>query len=340
MRCLQVSIVAGLLAAAFWAIGQLQLVVIPVVLAVLLTAAFNPLVKLLRRWHFPRPVAALTALVLGGGLLATVATLVVVRVEDQWTALVADASTGIAQIQKTLAAPPFSIDQSQLNTYRKEAVGYLTSAQFGGSALAGLEQGAELVTGTLVLLITLFFFLKDGDRIAEFLVKPLNQQRTDRAYRIGHAGLTSLGGYVRGTALVALVDAVLIGAGLFALGVPLAFALSVVVFVGAFIPIVGATAAGTIAALVALVTNGLSTAITVAVIILIVNQLETHILQPLIMGRTVRLYPLVILLTLVLGSILAGIIGAIIAVPITAVVWDAMKLWNVAPAQQEVTEPG
>lgn len=317
-----------LAAGTFWLVTQLRLVVVPVLLAVLLAAALQPLVHLLRRLHLPRTLAAIAALVLGVGAVAAVVTLVVVRVQGQWRSLVQSASSGIGAIQKSFSDGPITLDQAQLNRYRTQIVHYLTSAQFGTNALAGLEQAAEALTTALVLLITLFFFLKDGDRIFAFLVKPLDQQRRDRAHRIGRAALTSLGGYVRGTAFIALVDAVLIGSSLFVLGVPLAFALAVVVFIGAFIPIVGATAAGTVAALVALVTNGLSTAITVAVIILVVNQLETHVLQPAIMGRSVKLYPLVILLTLLIGSIAAGIFGAIVAVPVTAVIWDAMKLWD------------
>lgn len=328
MRCLQVALLLVIAVTVFWVIGQLRLVVIPVVLAVLLTAAFSPLVRLLRRLHLPRTLAALLSLLLGGGAIAVVVVLVVLRVQNDWTSLVQATNSGVAQIQQALQNGSFPIDQTKLDQYRQDVVQYLTSPKFGGSALAGLERALQLLTSTLVLLITLFFLLRDGDRISAFLLKPLNAERQERAMRIGHAALHSLGGYVRGTALIALVDAVLIGGSLFVLGVPLALALAVVVFIGAFIPIVGASAAGIIAALVALVTNGLGTAITVGVIVLIVNQLEAHILEPLIMGRTVRLYPLVILLSLVIGSVIAGIIGAIVAVPVTSVVWDAMKLWD------------
>ncbi|MFD1719968.1 AI-2E family transporter [Amnibacterium endophyticum] len=338
MRCLQVALLVAIAAAGLWLVGRLRLVVVPVVLAVLLTAAFQPMVRLLRRLRFPRVLAALTALLLGGGAIAAVVVLVVIRVESDWPSLVAATNSGVGQIQQALQNGAFPIDESQISEYRQDVANYLTSPRFGGSALAGLMTLAQLVTGTLVLLITLFFFLKDGDRIAAFLVKPLSGDRTDRAYRVGNAALHSLGGYVRGTALIALVDAVLIGGSLFVLGVPLALTLGVVVFIGAFVPVVGATIAGVLAGVVALVTNGLGTAITIGVIILVVNQLEAHVLQPLIMGRSVRLYPLVILLALIVGSITAGIVGAIVAVPVTSVIWDAMKLWDL-PAGGERAGP-
>ncbi|MGT2425024.1 AI-2E family transporter [Amnibacterium kyonggiense] len=338
VRSLQLLLITACVGTSLWLLFQLRDVVVPVLLALLLAAAFQPLIGLLRRAHVPRLFAAVIALVLGVGAVAAVVGIIVARVQGQWKSLVDAANSGVAQLQTTLAKGPITIDQSQLDTYRSDVVHYLTSAQFGSSALAGLETAAEVITTTLVLIITLFFFLKDGDRIAAFLTRRMSPERRARAYRIGHAGMHSLGGYVRGTALIALVDATLIGGSLFVLNVPLAFALSVLVFIGAFVPIVGATIAGTIAILVALVTNGLGTAITALVIVLVVNQLEAHVLQPLIMGRSVELYPLVVLLSLIVGAIGAGIFGAIIAVPVAAVVWDAMRLWDEPPTAEGGTE--
>ena len=179
----------------------------------------------------------------------------------------------------------------------------------------------------------LFFFLKDGPMIWQFLIRPLPVAQRVRAARIGQRSVGVLGAYVRGTAGVALVDTVFIGAGLLILRVPLAVPLSVVVFVTAFIPIVGATAAGIIAALVALVTNGPVVAIIVVAIVIVVNQLEGNLLQPVIMGRSLSLHPLVILLALTAGTIVGGIIGAVLAVPLTSVAWTAIKSWRNDPAQ-------
>jgi predicted PurR-regulated permease PerM len=270
-----------------------------------------------------------------GGVLA----LVTFQVQGQWKSLTKSASDGIEQVQGFVTGPPLNLDASAFNQLRQSLTKFVTSGSFGSGALAGVAGFVDFVTALLVLIITLFFFLKDGGRIWRFLLKPLEEGRRRRAQRIGNAGLRSLGGYVRGTALVALVDAVFIGGGLFVLGVPLALPLALIVFLTAFIPIVGATIAGVVAALVTLVTNGLVPALIVVIIVIVVNQLEGNLLQPVIMGRTVRLHPLVILLALIVGSILAGITGAVVAVPITAVIWDAMKLWDApedepaAPAQ-------
>jgi predicted PurR-regulated permease PerM len=337
IRALQVLIVAALALAALWLVGLLRVVVIPVLLALLLSAAFAPLVALLQRLRLPRGLAAAVALLLAVLVLAGVITLIVFRVAGQWNDLAKSASDGIGQIQQFLSGPPLNLHTPGITELRQKATEIVTSGSFGSGALAGVASALDIVTSALVLIVTLFLFLKDGPQIWEFLLRPLGPRRTRRARRIGRAGLKSLGGYVRGTALVALVDAVFIGVGLFVLQVPLALPLSVIVFLTAFIPIVGATIAGALAALVALVTNGLPAALWVVAIVVVVNQLEGNLLQPLIMGRTVSLHPLVILLALIVGSILAGIVGAIVAVPVTSVIWDAIKLWD--GGDEEPVEP-
>jgi predicted PurR-regulated permease PerM len=140
-------------------------------------------------------------------------------------------------------------------------------------------------------------------------------------------GAEVLGGYVRGTAAIALADAVLIGAALLVLGVPLAVPLAVIAFITAFVPVIGATIAGIVAALVALVTNGPVVALIVIVWIIVVNQIEGNILQPIIMGRTLSLHALMILLALTVGTIVGGVVGAILAVPLTAVAWAVAQVW-------------
>jgi predicted PurR-regulated permease PerM len=145
---------------------------------------------------------------------------------------------------------------------------------------------------------------------------------------VGFRSLEVLGGYVRGTAIIALVDSVFIGIALLILGVPLALPLAVIVFVGSFVPLVGATAAGALAALVALVANGPFVALMVILAVVVVNQLEGNFLQPVVMGRSLSIHPLVILLALTAGTILAGIVGAILSVPVAAVAWAAIKVWT------------
>ncbi|WP_255396161.1 AI-2E family transporter [Kocuria sp. CNJ-770] len=178
------------------------------------------------------------------------------------------------------------------------------------------------------MIVILFFFLKDGEKMWNFTLRWFRGERRAKLAESVDRGAQVLGGYVRGTALVALIDAVFIGVGLVLVGVPLALPLAVLVFVTAFIPVVGATIAGIIAALVALVTNGPVEALIVVGIIVLVNQIEGNILQPIIMGRTLSLHALIVLLALTVGTLVGGIFGAILAVPYTAVAWAVIQVWS------------
>jgi predicted PurR-regulated permease PerM len=180
-----------------------------------------------------------------------------------------------------------------------------------------------------VLLVTvLYFFLKDGPRMWEFLLRPFEGESYARGKRVGERTVSTFGSYLRGTALVALVDAVGIGIGLVILQVPLALPLVVLTFVLSFIPIVGAVLAGIVAALVALVALGPVQALIVVGIIVLVQQLESNILQPFLMGRTMRLNAFVVLIALAAGTVLGGILGAILAVPLTAAAWGVVQVWD------------
>jgi len=165
-------------------------------------------------------------------------------------------------------------------------------------------------------------------RIWNFLLRPFSGEREARLRRVGKRTLEVLGGYVRGTAIVALVDTVAIGAALLVMQVPLAIPLAIIVFIGAFVPLVGATVAGILAALVALVANGPVVALIVVAVVIAVNQLEGDLLQPVVMGKSLQLHALVILMALTAGTILAGIIGAVLAVPLTAVAWAIIQVWT------------
>jgi putative heme transporter len=186
----------------------------------------------------------------------------------------------------------------------------------------------EFLTGLVLMIVVLFFLLKDGWKITNFTLRWFRDGTRARLAESVDRASQVLGGYVRGTATVAAVDAVLIGAGLFIIGVPLALPLAVIVFIGAFIPIVGATVAGILAALVALVTTGPVAALIVVGIVVAVNQLEGNLLQPVVMGRTLSLHALIVLLALTVGTIVGGIFGAILAVPYTAVAWTLIQVWS------------
>ena len=227
-----------------------------------------------------------------------------------------------------LVSGSLPIEVSQLEELRDTFLDFVTSAQFGSGALAGVGNVVEVIAGLVLTIVLLFYFLKDGPEIWRFLIKPFRPELHARADRVGHRAVGVLGGYVSGTAVVAAVDAILIGAALWILQVPLALPLAIIVFVGAFIPIVGATVAGIVAALVALVTNDLVTALIVAAVVVLVNQLEGNLLAPIVLGKSLRLHELLILLALAIGTILGGIVGTFLAVPFAAVGWAVVKAWR------------
>jgi predicted PurR-regulated permease PerM len=317
-------------------LSRLKLVVTPVMIAIILAAAVSPVVGILRRRGFPDALAAWVAMLTGLGTISAVVWLVVRGFRSEWDDLVTASGEGFNELQRYLTNGPFDITEEQIEQARQAAVDFLTSATVSSGAIAGAAVAAEVVAGIFLGLVILFFLLKDGQRIWDFFVRPLPEDTHERAHRIGNRAVEVLGGYVRGTAIVAMVDAVVIGVALAILGVPLALPLATIVFLGAFIPLLGATLAGTVAALVALVANGPGTALVVVIVVIAVNQLEGDLLAPIVLGRAVRLHALAILLALTAGTILAGIVGALLAVPLTAVAWTVVREWH---GPVEIEEP-
>ncbi|WP_426308654.1 AI-2E family transporter [Cellulosimicrobium sp. E-16] len=327
-RSVQVLAIVALVAVAVFAITRLTLIVIPVLIALVLAAAISPLVSLLRRKGVPSFLATVIALLTLVVVLGVVVWLVAAAVVDQWPQLRDQAIDGFDELQAYVQDLPFQITEEQIASVRDSLVGLLQSDAVGAGALAGASQTVDFVAGFFVMVVVLFFFLKDGPAIWEFLLRPFEGARYERGQRIGETTVRTLGGYVRGTAIVAAVDAVAIGIGLAIVGVPLVIPLSVLVFLLAFIPLVGATLAGILCALVALVAVGPVEALIVVAIVIAVNQLEGDLLQPVVMGRTLRLHPLVILVALTAGTVLAGLTGAVLAVPIAASIWRAIQVWD------------
>ncbi|WP_203136539.1 AI-2E family transporter [Microbacterium sp. JZ31] len=327
-RSIQIIAIVLLAAGVIWGLRTLTLVVIPVLLALILACAFEPLMRALRSrgiGSMPATLIVLALIVVGLGLVGW---LIVSAVRSQWDELYQQASEGVQRVLAWAQTGPFHIDEQQFQEWINQATDFLTSAQFGSGALAGVGAVTDFVTGLVLMVVVLFFFLKDGPEIWEFLRRPFTGEWHARARRAGSTTVNTFGAYIRGTATVAAVDAVGIGIGLAILQVPLWPALAVLVFVLAFIPIVGAVLAGVLAALVALVANGLVTALIVVGIIVVVNQLEGNFLQPVLMGRALKLHSLVILVALTIGTVTGGIVGAVLAVPLTAVAWGIVKVWD------------
>lgn len=327
-RSLQLLIVLALAAVLIWGIQQVTIVTIPLVIALIIASAFAPPMAWMRRRGVPPLAATLLTLLAIFVILGLVSWLITVAVRSQWGELSSKAQQGFQALMDWTATLPFSIDQDQIDQWVGSITDFLTSAQFGTGAIAGVSAVASFFTGLVLMLVMLFFFLKDGPRMWAFLLRPFEGEQYERAVRIGDKTVTTLGSYVRGTATIAAVDAIGILIGLLILQVPLAVPLAVLVFLLAFIPMVGATVAGILAALVALVANGWLSAVLVVAVIVLVQQLEGNFLQPYVMGRSMKLHAFVILVALTAGTVLGGVLGAVIAVPITAVVWGIVQVWD------------
>lgn len=327
-RALQIIVVVVLSAGVIYGMQTLSTLFIPILLALILASTFWPVTKRLRARGMPGALAAALELIGIVLILTGVGWLITWAVRDEWDELSESAQDGFHQLIDWVQTLPITIDSDQLLAWRDQVVDWVTSANFGAGALAGVGAVASFATGLVLMIVLLFFFLKDGPLIWRFLLRPFRGVARERALRIGEKAVYTLGSYVRGTASVALVDAVGIGIGLWILGVPLALPLAVLVFLLSFIPLVGATVAGILGALVALVANGPLSAVLVVGVVVLVNQLEGNFLQPVLMGRALKLHALVILLALTAGTVIAGILGAILAVPIAAVIWGIIQVWE------------
>lgn len=329
IRAIQIVVVVVVAAGIIFAIQQLTLVTIPLMIALILACAFTPVMNAMRRRGVPSALATVITLLAIVVILGLLSWLIVWAVRDQWDELYSQAEEGVQQLLAWSQTLPFEFLQpEQIDEWIATLTDFLTSAQFGSGALAGVSAVANFVTGLALMVTILFFFLKDGPQMWEFLLRPFRGENYLRARRIGDKTVSTLGSYVRGTATVAAVDAIGILIGLLILQVPLAIPLAVLVFLLAFIPIVGATVAGILAALVALVANGWVNALFVVGIVVLVNQLEGNFLQPVLMGRSMKLHAFVILVALTVGTVLGGIVGAILAVPITAALWGVIQVWD------------
>ena len=323
-RSAQVLLVLALVTVGTYVGVQLRLVVVPVLIAVLIAAAAGPLVDWFDR-RVPRVVAVWLTLLLGIAVLGGVGWLVGDAVASQWGELRDGAVEGFQQLQDFVEGGPFGLPSVDIEEITGQLGSVLQGSAVQSGAITGATAVAQVATGIVLALVVLFFMLKDGRQIWAFFRAQLPAREHRRFDLVGLRSVNVLGGYVRGTATVALVDAVLIGIGIAIVGVPLALPLALLVFVSAFVPIVGAVAAGIVATLIALVSGGPVDALIVLAIVVGVNQIEGNFLQPIVMGRSLSLHPLVILIALTAGSIVAGIIGAILAVPFAAVAWAAVQ---------------
>ncbi|MEU2285161.1 AI-2E family transporter [Streptomyces sp. NPDC013178] len=332
-----------MLTVALWVLGRMWSVVWPLIVGLLLTTLTWPLTRFLRRhgWRPALAASAVTVLFLLGSV--GVVALIAVPVASQSGELSDGVVEGLQKLREWASGPPLNIGDDQITKALDTAV---ARAQDGlGSMVTAVVTGVSTVVNgviTAVLAVFLmFFFLKDGPRFLPWLARQLPGRLADDVPAVAARSWDTLGAFVRSQALVGLLDAVFIGLGLWILGVPLVLPLAVLTFVSAFVPIVGALFAGFVAVLIALVSNGLTDALIVLAIIVVVQQLEGNVFQPMIQSRGLGLHAAVILLAVTLGGSLAGIVGSLLAVPVAAViavVWNYVREQLSDPPQEPETD--
>jgi putative heme transporter len=319
-RLLLLAIVGGMLGLIAL---RLRLVVIPFLLAVALAAILWRQTTQLAR-VVPRSVAALLVTLASTTLLGSVIYMVVRAVQDQYDELVASTAAGIEEIQDLLAR--FGVDRAQLEELQTQAIDAVRDNQdrITAGVLSGASVLAELVAGLLLTVVLLFFCLRDGRGMWEWAVRQVPQigPKIDLG---GRAALGTLAGYLRGTAILGAFDAVFIGLALVLLGVPLAVPLAALVFLGGFIPLIGATLTGAVAVLVAFVTEGPVTAGLVLLAVVVVQQVESQVIAPVVLGRTLELHPVAVTASLTAGAVLGGVLGAAASVPLVAALWAVVR---------------
>ncbi|MFE1551481.1 AI-2E family transporter [Streptomyces sp. NPDC058718] len=323
-------------AVTLWLVGRMWSIVWPLIAALFLTTLTWPPTRFLRRHSWPPALAAASVTVLFLLLVAGVVALISVPMASQSGELADGVVDGIQWLREWAAGPPLNIDDTQINGALDTAVSRLQDSI--GSMVTAVASGVGTVFNGVVTaflaLFLMFFFLKDGPRFLPWLTRQLPGRLATDIPVVAERGWDTLGAFVRSQAFVGLIDAVLIGLGLWILDVPLVLPLAVLTFVSAFVPIVGALFAGLVAVLIALVSNGPTDALLVLAIIVVVQQLEGNVFQPMLQSRGLGLHAAVILLAVTLGGSLAGIVGSLLAVPVAALI---AVVWNYVRTQ--LTDP-
>ncbi|MET9630447.1 AI-2E family transporter [Lentzea sp. NPDC006480] len=327
--------------------SRLAALVVPLAIALLLAALLAPAVGFLMAHRFPRGLATVVVLVGGLVVLGGMLTFVVMTFVNGVPDLAAQLARSIDAVSGWLVHGPLQLSETQLSDFAARIVKTLQDNQSGitSGAITTAATVGETLVEMLLVLFALAFFLYDGPGIWQFLIRVVPDGPRRRVDVAGRRSLAALVAYVRATGAVAVVDALGIGIGLAVLRVPLAVPLAALVFIGAFVPIFGAVVAGGVAVLIALVANGPVTAAILLIIVIAVNQLESHVLQPFLLGRAVKLHPLAVVLAIASGLLVAGIAGALLAVPLLAVLNSAIRSLrseadeHVAPADVHTSEP-
>lgn len=332
-------LIGAMIAVVIFLVVQLRLIVIPVLVAVLLSALLVPLVSFLVKHKWPRGLSIAVAMI---GMLALVSgllVLVITQIARNSNTLSERAVESFESLKEALLNSPLQLTETQINEYLQQLVEAIQqdSQIFISGALSLGSSLGHFLAGMLITLFATLFMLIDGKGIWSWVVRIFPRRARAAVDGAGKAGWATLGNFVKVQILVASIDAVGIGLGAALLQIPLAIPIAVLVFLGSFIPIVGAVATGAVAVAIALVYNGWPIALAMLGVVLLVQQIEGHVLQPLIMGTAVKVHPLAVVLVVAAGSMLAGIAGALFAVPVAAVLnvmvhYISSGVWKHTPA--------
>src|SRR4051794_14178135 len=317
-------VIAGAIYLLWFVVSFLAVLVIPVVVALLISALVVPLVDWLERVGVRRGIGSFVVVAVTIGVVAALLTFAGQQVANGADDLASSTVDGLDKIRNWLQDGPLHASDSQINDYIQRIQDAITEqTQAGGFIGRVTEVGAavgHILAGFFIVLFSTYFFLSDGNRIWAWVVRLSPRAARERVDSSGRVAWISLTQFVRATVIVAATDALLIGIGAAVLSVPFSLAIGVLVFLGAFVPIVGATVAGTVAVLVALVAQGPVRALIMLAVVVGVQQLEGHVLQPFLMGRWVSVHPLGVILAIGAGVLTAGVAGALVAVPLAAAV--------------------
>lgn len=326
------------LAATVWVlmrvIGAVRLVALAFVVALLVTALLQPTVARLHRRGLSRGAATALTATCGFVMLGLVGWFIVWQVLDNIDNLSDRVQEGIGELKQWLIDSPLHVTEEQINAIAdrlSDSIG-TSASEITSTGLQGVTVLVEVITGLLLAMFATLFLLYDGRRIWQWTLRLVPAAARPGVAGAGPRAWRTLTAYVRGTMIVAMIDAVFIGVGIYFLGVPLAVPIGVVIFLSSFVPLVGAVVSGALAVVVALVTDGVFTALMALMVVLVVQQIEGHVLQPFILGRAVRVHPLAVVLAVATGATIAGIGGAVVAVPLVAVANTVVTYLRAHPA--------
>ncbi len=331
---LNLTLIAVAVVGGLWLLGELRIVVVPLLASLLVATLLLPPTDLLRRHGWPSAVATAVVMFAAAALLGGIVAVIAPAFVDQFDQLRSSVDDAIEEIIGWLIQGPFDLERRQIDEAVQDGLSSLRSNAdgIGRGVLGGVSLLVEVIAGLLLMLVLVFFFVHDGRRIWGFGLSLVPDERRELVDGAGRAVWTATAGYMRGVALIAVVDAVLIGIALALIGVPLVLPLMVLVFLGAFIPLLGAFVSGAVAALVALISNGVIDAALVVAAIVTIQQVEGNLLYPNVVGRMIRLHPVAILLVITAGTVVAGIVGALLSIPVAAAAWTAFQYAREHPA--------